>query len=214
MLCSCGGSTRKYVPADYRLISQQLKSKGKLVVIDPEVRTLRYSKPARRYVYDYEASARRTDHLRSRMKEAGRLVDLDIDIVRFDSLQANDAYKINDFRALEREMYQTLSLYRPSKLRLKYSNQSNSPRRYIISPLPQLRPEYTTLSKAYGTPYFMIVGAVEFRKKRENSTYTVIIADVERSEIIYQEVRSIPHRLNGDIVSTVVYDSFRQFLRK
>lgn len=95
---------------------------------------------------------------------------------------------------------------------------------------PTIGPEYASLSKVLGTPYVGISGIIDVYAKpvdREVSkkvraasldwgkyfyVYHIIV-NIESGEIIYREIKQMPHKANSALISSALYDSF-YYLKK
>lgn len=81
----------------------------------------------------------------------------------------------------------------------------------LFARAPKLDPKYNILTEKYGTPYVIFVGIYS----NENLHYQYfIMADLNRSEIIYRNLKFIGQKAKKDNIEPILYDTFYSLKHK
>ncbi len=116
-----------------------------------------------------------------------------------------DASFYNNLLPLKTDLLQA-SLVRENPVNTGGNARGNSITKEVFAAPSHIAPEFSALSKQYGTPYFAWYGIFSAKKK---TVCIHLIVDVETSEVVYHEVKHINKRANHQNLPPLIYDSFK-----
>lgn len=98
------------------------------------------------------------------------------------------------------------ALVRENPLNEINSRNNKSISRMVFVAPSNIAPQFSSLSKTFGTPYFAWYGVFS---SKHRSVFINMIVDVETSQVLYHEIKGIDRRLNKTNFPPLVYDSFK-----
>lgn len=202
----------KFVGEGFKEDAKALRQLKKVVVIDPHFQVLRQDKKFKRMEIDHEETAKKNRYLNERIGLCARLAGLEATIVRYDTLEPNDAYKLNDLRQLERDVLASMRLLGPKST--PSTRAAGTVIKFKMKPSPRFRPDFGHLSREYGTPYFILMEHTEIHRGGPKTTSYALLVNVEKAEVVALLNREFDRRARQDYFSALLHDFFRMIQKK
>jgi hypothetical protein len=200
--------------------SNTIKS-GKIIYIEPEASIYKINKEVDKD-FNYEENIEKA--VIKNIEESAKRNKINVSVMTGAMKKEQAAGYVNSFLRLKNDIIMANTLQdNPLDRTKKYSKQTEK----IFVYSPKIFPEAAVLSQIYSTPYFGFCGifsvnavpksedARQYMKRNKKTIskgkyfyFYHIIVNVENSEIIYREIRSIPTDVDNPILYTTVYDSF------
>lgn len=112
----------------------------------------------------------------------------------------------NNLLPLKSELLETL-FGRDIDINNQYSvGMVNMVQKSVFAEAPKISPEYSHLSKIYGTPYFSWYGVISGSKF---SLLAMVVVNVETTEVMVRELIFSTSKLNKRNLPPLIYDSFK-----
>lgn len=230
MQMGCGGSVK--VERDPSFSHNKKKKIDYIISIAPDFDFWSVSRSGVRKSF----TPFKQDKLKDALRINARKNKIKLELAGGGNLSSNDPNFFEELIPLKREILQVMYFNKYREIE-RTNGKSNFSISFIKSSkdLPEFSPEYVSLAAKYGTPYFAVQN-LSFKKKPKKTKwlmlatmpplaimdlfvpdvdldYFVIIADVERSKIVYFERRTINSQASLSNINAVLYDSFRIIAR-
>ncbi|MCI4670300.1 MAG: hypothetical protein MRZ79_19340 [Bacteroidia bacterium] len=192
----------------------------KVVSIDPQFEVIDQREEAEER---YLAAANREDQFNEILKENAKMNEVELQIIDSDNLSSSDLVYFNELMPLRKQIWNANWFQDVAVMGVTYGSNyvpnTGEFRRGLV-----MDAQFSNLSKAYNTPYFALNGVIASVVKRKGlgtilgkpkskMLYYFILVNVESSEVLYREVRSLNKPASKLNLHSITYDSFR-ILRK
>lgn len=213
--------------------SENFRSK-KVICVNPEIDS--YKMGGSTVVTAKQVSKAKKNSYRKSIKKMGKKNGIDFEIISAEQLNQNDTDYFNVILRLKSEILESLSLQKPvlsdEENKLKGLKKLFNPKPKIIHTKWEVSPiissEYSYLAEKYGTPYFNIQGVFHLKQAQTNIALLMILPlalvdliqnydhcvfyniliDVEKSEIVFRELRISERRARKGVISPMLYESY------
>ena len=179
-----------------------MKKITKIVCLAPDLTLLEEN--SRGQLKRMYASAHMNDMFTEDLQRAAKLNGINLQIIDPGKLTDNNISYFNECIPLKQEILASNLVQESSFTDLmQYAKQGIHTK--LLTNTPHISPDFSGLSKQYGTPYFMICGMYSQPKF---TVYLQVLVNVETTEVLYREIKSINHKINGRNMRPLLYDSY------
>lgn len=222
---SCSTFNKLFIEKDPNLIAGKNTKIQKIVSIMPSVYII---DPKQKKSYKkLKKTINKLDMFEASLKENAKKNKIELQVVSANSLNSNDVDFFNILKPL-RDQIIYANIYQNAELSTKGIKGSyfKAPTSFFKT-LPRISPDYNKLIDKYKTKYFSVNGifSIDGRFKASNffnllffppysfntnaeTYYYTIIVDVEKSEVVYREIRGIDEMVFRANLDGILYDSF------
>ncbi len=154
---------------------------------------------------DYERTMAFENYFLEKLKKYGKVSNFEF-VVEHPLISENltaDFY--NYLIPLKNDILQA-ALVRENPLNEIHSRSDKKVSRLVFVAPSNIAPQFSALSKTFGTPYFNWYGVFT---SKHRSIFINLIVDVETSQVLYHEIKGIDRRINKSNLPPLVYDSFK-----
>lgn len=225
LLNSCATFSKLFIEKDPTFVVNEENKIQKIVSIMPSVYIL--DPKQKKSFKELKKTINKLDLFEASLKENAKRNKIELQIISSNNLKANDVDFFNDLRPL-RDQIVLSNIYQNAELNIKgvKGNYFKAPTQYFKT-LPRISPDFNKLVEKYKTKYFSVNGifSIDGRFKASNffnliflppnsfntnaeTYYYTIIVDVEKSEIVYREIRGIDELVFKTNLDGILYDSF------
>jgi len=225
MLNACSTFNKLFIEKDKSFVNNKENSIKKIVAIMP---TMYVIDPKKKSSYKkLKKTINKLDAFEASLKENAKLNKIELQIVSANNLNTNDVDFFNVLKPL-RDQIILSNIYQNPELSSKgiKGNYFKAPMNYFNT-LPRISPDYSKLVEKYKTKYFSVNGVFSldgrfkasnffsllilppyaFKTNAETYYYTIVV-DIEKSEIVYREIRGIDELVLKTNLDGILYDSY------
>jgi hypothetical protein len=202
LLTSCYGPTRYIQIHKSENFAEEKKSIKKVVCISPNITIYtNYDLDDT----DFERTLAIKNFFFKNLMKYNKASKFEYVIYNPSDQENTDASFYNDLLPLKSDLLQA-SLIRENPLNAKNSGRNNRVTKTVFAAPSRIAPEFSSLSKQYGTPYFSWYGIFSAQGK---TVSIYLLVNVETSEMVYHEMKRISKRANRRNLPPLIYDSFK-----